>query len=120
MYDIELFRYKYVGICAGIKVISFLISSFDWWLIRRRHLQEKNEGGLTVGEVVNSLVSLDKIFDPSPGDLEEGYHGVPGDSNASTPTHKPLTSSESTPVHHGMSSPAREPMIAQPQAHTGT
>jgi len=112
MYDIEAFRYKYVGICAGIKILSFLISSFDWWLIRRKQLQEKNEGGLTVGEVVNSIVSLDKMFDPASGDQEEGYQGVPVDSNNSTPTHKPSSSSESTPVHTGVASPTRQPMIS--------
>ena len=116
MYDIEMFRYKYVGICAGIKVISFCISSFDWWLIRRREKLEKNEGGLTVGEVVNSIVSLDKMFDPSSGDQEEGYQGVPVDSNTSTPTHKPSTSSESTPVHNGITSPTRQPMISSTSA----
>jgi len=112
MYDIEMFRYKYVGICAGIKVISFLISSFDWWLIRRRQLQEKNEGGLTVGEVVNSIVSLDKMFEPTVGDQEEGYHGIPLNSNNSTPTHKPSSSSDSTPTHSVMTSPTRQPMIS--------
>merc|ERR1719219_961560 len=46
IYDIEMFRYKYVGICAGIKVLAFCISSFDWWLIRRRERLEKAQGGL--------------------------------------------------------------------------
>lgn len=57
----EMFRYKYVGICAGIKVIASLIFFLDWWLIRRRERQEKMAGGLTVGELVNSVVSLDKV-----------------------------------------------------------
>merc|ERR1719150_2806069 len=60
IYDIEMFRYKYVGICAGIKVIASLIFFLDWWLIRRRERHEKMAEGLTVGELVNSVVSLDK------------------------------------------------------------
>ena len=34
IYDIVAFRYKYVGICAGIKSIAFLIFLLDWLLIR--------------------------------------------------------------------------------------
>ena len=82
IYDIEMFRYKYVGICAGIKVLASLIFFLDWWLIRRRQAREEQQGGLTVGELVNSLVSLDKImFEPTQeeaGDMEEGYSPVLG------------------------------------------
>merc|ERR1712013_508463 len=81
IYDIEMFRYKYVGICAGIKVIASLIFFLDWWLIRRRERQEKMAGGLTVGELVNSVVSLDKVVleatEEEAGDAEEGKSVLP-------------------------------------------
>ena len=60
LYDIEMFRYKYVGVCCGIKVLSVIIFLLDWWLIRRRQNSEKKNAALTVGEVVNSIISLDK------------------------------------------------------------
>ena len=101
MYDIELFRYKYVGICAGIKALSFLIFLFDWWLIRRRQLKEQEEGGMTMGEVVNSMVSIDHAaaLEEDEADAEEGG------SSAST-------SRATSPTHH-MLSPTRQPMIPE-------
>ena len=107
MYDIESFRYKYVGICAGIKALSFIIFLFDWWLIRNRQLREKEEGGITMGEVVNSMMSLDKLFDVDGNnivlekqDSEEGRGLVGGSSSA-----------ESTPSHNTNLTPSRQPMI---------
>jgi hypothetical protein len=38
-------------------VAIFLV---DWWLIRHRQNAEKKNAALTVGEVVNSIISLDK------------------------------------------------------------
>ena len=115
IYDIEMFRYKYVGICAGIKVISFCISSFDWWLIRRRERLEKAQGGLTVGEVVNSIVSLDKMFEPGsaepeagPGGAGPGYHGLPGDSCAESGAE----SANVSPVHRPSPAPCPAPCTA--------
>jgi organic anion transporter 3A len=65
MYDIEMFRYKYVGVCCGIKVLSVIIFIIDWWLIRnRQNSEKKQQAALTVGEVVNSIISLDKLFEP--------------------------------------------------------
>ncbi len=64
MYDIEAFRYKYVGVCCGIKVVSCLIFLLDWYLIKRRESADKKQQAMTVGEVVNSIVSLDKLFEP--------------------------------------------------------
>ncbi|CAB4061514.1 SLCO3A [Lepeophtheirus salmonis] len=64
MYDIEAFRYKYVGVCSAIKVCSVIIFLIDWWLIRnRQNMEEKSGEGLSVGEVVNSMISLDKLFE---------------------------------------------------------
>lgn len=37
MYDIEKFRFRYVGICTVIKVLAALLFLLDWCLIRRRH-----------------------------------------------------------------------------------
>ena len=79
MYDIEMFRFKYVGICAGIKVLSLLISSFDWWLIRRKELEEaglEEEGGERL-----------EMYENSSCEKEEGYLSVAQDS----------------PSHHGTS-----------------
>lgn len=60
MYDIEKFRYKYVGICAGIKVVAAAIFLIDWFLIRQCY--ERNKAfTLTVGDVMASVASLDKV-----------------------------------------------------------
>ncbi|XP_071442039.1 solute carrier organic anion transporter family member 3A1 [Hetaerina americana] len=62
LYDIEQFRFRYVGICAGIKLLALALFLIDWWLVRRRrHLEET--GAITVGELVGSIISLDKIFE---------------------------------------------------------
>jgi hypothetical protein len=37
-----------------------LIFILDWWLIRNRQKTEKKEMAMTVGEAVNSIISLDK------------------------------------------------------------
>jgi organic anion transporter 3A len=89
IYDIEKFRYKYIGICAGIKVLASLIFFLDWWLVRRRQQMEEAQGGLTVGELVNSVVSLDKVLEREApeeeggaGDCEAaGYSPVPGEGS---------------------------------------
>ena len=54
------FFFRYVGVCCGIKVLSVLTFLLDWWLIKRRETSEKKQTALTVGEVVNSIISLDK------------------------------------------------------------
>ena len=53
-------HFRYVGVCCFIKVISVIIFLIDWWLIRNRQNTEKKHAALTVGEVVNSIISLDK------------------------------------------------------------
>ncbi len=58
---VVLFFCRYVGVCAFIKVCSMLIFILDWWLIRNRQRSEKKEkAAMTVGEAVNSIISLDK------------------------------------------------------------
>jgi len=65
LYDIEQFRYKYVGLCAGIKILALAIFITDWWLIRRRR-QLDETGGITANEIVGSIISLDKLFEEKP------------------------------------------------------
>lgn len=62
MYDIEAFRFRYVGICTAIKVISAAIFIFDWLLIRWKYKLDM-EGTMTVGDIVNSLMSVDRNND---------------------------------------------------------
>ncbi|PSN43736.1 hypothetical protein C0J52_15344 [Blattella germanica] len=59
LYDIEQFRYKYVGICAGIKILALALFLVDWWLVRRRR-QLEEQATMTVGDLVGSIISLDK------------------------------------------------------------
>lgn len=59
MYDIEQFRYRYVGLCAGIKILALGIFTVDWWLVRRRK-QLDETGVITATEIVGSVISLDK------------------------------------------------------------
>merc|ERR1719357_1142858 len=80
MYDIEAFRYKYVGVCCGIKVLSVIIFCLDWYLIKRRENEEKKQKSVAVGEIVNSIISLDKLFDP------EGPMWVPAADSEGNPT----------------------------------
>jgi len=55
-------HFRYVGVCCGIKVLSVLTFLLDWYLIKRREDVEKKQKTLTVGEVVNSIISLDKCM----------------------------------------------------------
>uniref|UniRef100_U5ERZ1 Putative organic anion transporter n=1 Tax=Corethrella appendiculata TaxID=1370023 RepID=U5ERZ1_9DIPT len=62
IYDIEKFRYKYVGLCASIKIVALVIFLIDWWLVRRRKNLEKLSP-LSANELVGSIISLDKLFE---------------------------------------------------------
>lgn len=54
--------FRYVGLCASIKIVALLIFIIDWWLVRRRkHLD--NIKPITAHEVVGSILSLDKLFE---------------------------------------------------------
>lgn len=61
LYDIEQFRYRYVGLCAGIKILALGIFLTDWWLVRRRKMLEE-EKVISANEIVGSIISLDKLF----------------------------------------------------------
>ncbi|KAK9737336.1 Organic Anion Transporter Polypeptide (OATP) family [Popillia japonica] len=65
LYDIEQFRYRYVGLCGGIKILALGIFMIDWWLVRRRKQLEKTDV-ITANEIVGSIISLDKLFAEKP------------------------------------------------------
>ena len=82
IYDIEMFRFKYVGICAGIKLLSLFISSFDWWLIAKKELEEVEEiTGKESGEKIEMYEnsSLDKQGET---ETQAGYQSVALESPA--------------------------------------
>lgn len=59
IYDIEMFRFKYVGLCAFIKIVALAIFGIDLWLVTRR--KNSIDGSpLSAQEVVGSIISLDK------------------------------------------------------------
>ena len=53
------FLNRYVGICAGIKILALALFLIDWWLVRRRRQMEE-QATVTVGDLVGSIISLDK------------------------------------------------------------
>ena len=57
--DITLSFCRYVGICAGIKILALALFLVDWWLVRRRN-QLEEQATMTVGDLVGSIISLDK------------------------------------------------------------
>ena len=57
--NITLSFCRYVGICAGIKIIALALFLVDWWLVRRRN-QLEEQATMTVGDLVGSIISLDK------------------------------------------------------------
>lgn len=51
--------YRYVGLCATIKLIALAIFAVDWWLVRRKkQLEYTTPLAATAG--VGSIISLDK------------------------------------------------------------
>ena len=52
--------FRYVGVCCGIKVLSCIVFVLDWYLIQKKETKDKKQTALTVGEVVNSIISVDK------------------------------------------------------------
>ncbi|XP_044582152.1 solute carrier organic anion transporter family member 5A1 isoform X1 [Cotesia glomerata] len=112
LYDIEQFRYRYVGLCAGIKILALALFLVDWWLVRRRHQLEESPKGLTVNDIVGSIISLDKLFEEKPQHLnlaendamtQNSTEHTP--SSISSPTEQTkstnLEESESTHLTHG-------------------
>lgn len=48
-----------MGICAGIKILALALFLVDWWLVRRQR-QLEEQAALSVGDLVGSIISLDK------------------------------------------------------------
>ncbi|CAO1319586.1 unnamed protein product [Diamesa serratosioi] len=74
IYDIEKFRYKYVGLCACIKVVALAIFIVDWWLVRRRKQLDEVEP-LSTNDIIGSIVSLDKLFEDKQQNQENQFNG---------------------------------------------
>ncbi|CAG9135206.1 unnamed protein product [Plutella xylostella] len=99
LYDIEQFRYRYVGLCCGIKIVALGIFMVDWWLVRRRR-QLDHAPPLQGRELAGSIISLDKLFEEAPS--AENLSGIRSvvtsgpSSAAATPLDPPtLVTSES-------------------------
>ncbi|XP_037866801.1 solute carrier organic anion transporter family member 5A1 isoform X2 [Bombyx mori] len=66
LYDIEQFRYRYVGLCGGIKIVALGIFLADWWLVRRRKNLETAAPLDPHKDIAGSIISLDKLFEELP------------------------------------------------------
>ncbi|XP_037079695.1 solute carrier organic anion transporter family member 5A1-like isoform X2 [Pollicipes pollicipes] len=78
VYDIEVFRFKYVGICAGLKVFSAIIFLLDWFMIRWKYKLDMDHT-MTVGDIVNSIISVDRGYHEVELDedvIEEEWHAA--------------------------------------------
>ena len=57
-----MLSFRYVGVCSGLKVAAGLLFFLDWLLICYRHKKESvKPPALTVGEIVCSIISLDRL-----------------------------------------------------------
>ncbi|XP_055541090.1 solute carrier organic anion transporter family member 5A1 [Wyeomyia smithii] len=94
IYDIEKFRYKYVGLCASIKIIALFIFITDWWLVRRRKNLDKLNP-LSANELVGSIISLDKLFEEKTNIDQAPFNGecTSGDSIGDNNTKRILIAS---------------------------
>lgn len=63
IYDIEQFRYKYVGLASGVKIVALLIFLLDWWLVKKKKNFEDGKPLSNKDIVYGSIISLDKLFD---------------------------------------------------------
>ncbi|KRG03279.1 solute carrier organic anion transporter family member 5A1 isoform X2 [Drosophila mojavensis] len=86
IYDIEKFRYKYVGLCASVKLVALFIFIVDWWLVRRRKQLEKMKPLNASDPIIGSIISLDKLFEEklTGGDASTGF--VAGNGELIIPT----------------------------------
>lgn len=60
VFSLTKIYFRYVGLCAGIKILALALFLIDWWLVRRRRQMEDHAPSLTVNEFVGSIISLDK------------------------------------------------------------
>lgn len=126
IYDIEAFRFRYVGICTAIKIISAAIFVFDWLLIRWKYKLDM-EGTMTVGDIVNSLMSVDKDEDEPLDDLEEsvwlpslqGTQQAPsGATSQSTSAPTTASTTAAAAAHHHYHHRRNGSLISRPQMPT--
>lgn len=115
LYDIEQFRYRYVGICAGIKILALALFLVDWWLVRRRR-QLEEQATMTVNDLVGSIISLDKLFEERPTTSHGDLKSQPA-SQSFPPSEQPTPSSESSiePIEHRL-----VPVLPQVSEHEHT
>lgn len=51
--------FRYVGLCAVIKIVALVIFGIDWWLVKRRkHIDD--DSPMLTNELNGSLLSLNK------------------------------------------------------------
>ncbi|XP_052738618.1 solute carrier organic anion transporter family member 5A1 [Bicyclus anynana] len=88
LYDIEQFRYRYVGLCGGIKIVALGIFLADWWLVRRRKHLETTAPLDPHKDIAGSIISLDKLFEELPSaDNASGFRsGVTSGLSSATTT----------------------------------
>lgn len=104
LYDIEQFRYRYVGLCGGIKIVALGIFLADWWLVRRRRHLETASPLDPHKDIAGSIISLDRLFQelPSAENASGFCSGVmSGVSSATTTPMEPtgITTEMSHDVH---------------------
>lgn len=63
IYDIEQFRYKYVGLSSAVKVLALLIFIFDWWLVKNKKTLDDGKPLSNKDILYGSIISLDKLFE---------------------------------------------------------
>ncbi|KAH8412396.1 hypothetical protein KR009_001801 [Drosophila setifemur] len=86
IYDIEKFRYKYVGLCAAVKIVALFIFIVDWWLVRRRKQLEKMKPLNASDPIIGSIISLDKLFEEKLSGAEPSTAFVGGGGELIIPT----------------------------------
>ncbi|XP_047023023.1 solute carrier organic anion transporter family member 3A1 [Helicoverpa zea] len=97
LYDIEQFRYRYVGLCGGIKIVALGIFMADWWLVRRRRHLETAPPLDPHKDIAGSIISLDKLFEELPSaDNASGFRSgvMSGVSSATTTPMEPPAGAE--------------------------
>lgn len=69
---------RYIAVCSGLKVAAGLLFFLDWLLITWRHKRELKEAPpMTVGEIVSSIISLDRLSALGWGDGEHKEDVLP-------------------------------------------
>ncbi|WAR16891.1 SO5A1-like protein [Mya arenaria] len=63
IYNIEMFRYRYVGTSAVLKIVGGTLFTIVWFMFRQKNQREKERQlkGLSVTEMMNSVTSINKL-----------------------------------------------------------